>query len=127
MHTPAHLNYTCKQMHCVCNFPKRVWFSLFTVSQRAAVFVPRMVSLQGTKPQAGRTKCQLSLNAVTDMLFVLLFITKKEINSLPSKQWLVFMSAAEISVLKETNEEKKKKVKNTAIPGRKGNVVTHHM
>lgn len=57
----------------VCNLPEQVWFSSFTVSQRAAVSVPHMVSLQGTKPQAGRTKCQLSLNAVTFLKKTCLF------------------------------------------------------
>lgn len=66
MGTLVHLNYTCMQMHViVCHLLKQVCFSPFTVSQCTAVFVPHMVSLQGTKPQAARTKCQLSLNAVT--------------------------------------------------------------
>lgn len=43
-------------------------FFPFTVSQNAAVFVPHMVPLQGRKPQAGRTKCQLSLNVVTFLI-----------------------------------------------------------
>lgn len=72
-HTSAHLNYTFKQRHCVCTVLKWVWFSPFTVSQHAAVFVPHMVSLQGPKPQAGRTKCQLSLNAVTFLIQLCFF------------------------------------------------------
>lgn len=75
-------------------------FSLLSLSVSLAVIVPRMVSLQGTRPQAGRTKCQLSLNAVTFLtqksLSCLVFINKIERTSRPNKQLLVFMRSAKI-------------------------------
>lgn len=114
MHTPIHLNYTCKQRHVIlCNLPEQAWFSPFTVSQSAAVFVPHKVSLQGTKPQAGITKCQLSLNAVTFLkkerkkgVLFYIYIYK------PShpKKWLIFMHAAKTGSVKENTPEKRLKI-----------------
>lgn len=116
MHTSIHLNCTFKQMLCVCTLLKWVCFIPFTVSQRAAVFVPHMVSLLGPKPQAGRTKCQLTLNAVTFLVqlccyfFWCLSINKNESLSLPSEQWLVFVLAAKIGSVKENKPEIKLKI-----------------
>lgn len=49
------------------------------VSQLAArVCPPRTVSLPGTRPQAASKKCQLPLNAVTNLSEIYYYIFKKE-------------------------------------------------
>lgn len=72
--------------HTVCNLRNlSILLSLSVDSQQE--FVARMVSLPGTRPHVASKKCQLSLNAATEIYHFLCLSTGRKRRSLPNKRW----------------------------------------